>query len=211
MARNKDQNEKMREERKEQIRDEALKQFAEKGLVATRISDIAKGVGMAQGLLYHYYPSKDAIYMDLINDAMDKTIEASYHLLEMQASAEEKILFALKELLETIKSSEKFTHTCRLIAQSTNLMTISDESQEIIETKRDTPYQIVAQIMEDGQKEGTVIEGCPRMLAILFWTSINGLAIYCSNHKDEVEIPDYRILAKMFIKTVNHIVKLKER
>ncbi|KUO63602.1 MAG: hypothetical protein APF84_18760 [Gracilibacter sp. BRH_c7a] len=200
MARNQEQNDKIRKERKEQIRAEALRQFATQGLFATRIADIAAGVGMAQGLLYHYYPSKDMIFVDLIDDALDKLNKASLYVKDMQASAREKILFALQELLKTIETSEQFSDTCRLIAQATNSTAIPEDAQQLIEEKRDIPYEAIATVMAAGQREGSVIAGDPRMLAILFWTSVNGLAIYYSTRKDAGEMPDYRILAKMFLR-----------
>jgi AcrR family transcriptional regulator len=200
MARNQKQNDKMRKERKEQIRAEALRQFAAQGLFATHIADIAAGVGMAQGLLYHYYSSKDAIFVDLVDNALDKLNEASIFVRDMQASAREKILFALRELLKIIETSEKFCNTCRLIAQAMNSTAIPEDAHRLIKEKRDIPYQAMATVMEAGQREGSVISGDPRMLATLFWTNVNGLAIYFATRKEAGEMPDYRILASMFLK-----------
>lgn len=198
MARNQDQNNKMRQERMSQIRLEALNQFSNQGLTATRISDIAKGVGMAQGLIYHYYPSKDAIFVDLINEALDKINEASIGLKTMELPAKEKILLALETLFKTIETSEVFSETCRLIAQATNSTAIPEEARLALQDKRDIPYEAVAEIMEAGQLEGTIIEGDPRMLATLFWTGVNGLAIYYATRIDKNVLPDYRIMASMF-------------
>ena len=49
---------------------EAAALFAERGLGATKITDIAEAAGISQGLLYHYYPSKEAIYVELIRAAL---------------------------------------------------------------------------------------------------------------------------------------------
>lgn len=198
MARNQDQNNKMRQERMAQIRLVALRQFSSQGLLATRISDIAKEVGMAQGLIYHYYPSKDAIFVDLINEALDKINEASIELRAMDMPAKNKILVALETLFKTIETSEAFSETCRLIAQATNTTAIPEEARLALESKRDIPYEAVADIMEAGQKEGTIISGNPRMLATLFWTGVNGLAIYAATRDKKIDIPDYRIMASMF-------------
>ena len=205
MARNKEQNDRMREERKEKIREEALKQFASRGLFATRISHIAEGVGMAQGLLYHYYPSKDAIFVDLINEALDKINESSFYVRDMKAPARDKIIFSLRELFKTIETSKRFSDTCRLIAQATNSTAIPEEAKRLIQQKQDIPYQAIASVMEAGQLEGSIIEGHPRMLATLFWTSVNGPAIYYSTRKNAGKVPDYRILAAMFLKEKNII------
>ena len=60
------------EQRRAQLIDTALTLFAERGIEATRISDIAQAAGVAQGLLYHYFPSvggvssKDALLAAII-------------------------------------------------------------------------------------------------------------------------------------------------
>lgn len=200
MSRTEEQNQHIRKKRKEKIQIEALKQFAAKGLFATRIMDIAEGAGMAQGLLYHYYPSKDAIFIDLINDALDKTNEASKHVRDMNASAKEKILFSLCELFKTIETSERFRQTCRLIAQAVNTTAIPLEAQNLIKEKMDIPYRIIEEVMEQGQREGSIVDGDPYELAILFWTSVNGLAIYRATRENPGIMPNYKLLAAMFLK-----------
>ncbi len=199
MARNKEQNEKMREERKQQIRSGALRQFATKGLFATKIKDIADAVGMAQGLVYHYYKSKDEIYVELIKNALNKMNEAVISLKEMSLPPHEKIRLAIEQLLKTIDTSDDFIQTCRLIAHATSSTAIPEEAKKLIQEKRDLPYQEVAKIMAQGQEEGTIIEADPNELAIVFWTSINGLAIYKATRQDSTAIPDARILINMFM------------
>lgn len=54
------------EERRNQLIDTALELFSEHGIEATRVSDIAQTAGVAQGLLYHYFPSKNALVAAII-------------------------------------------------------------------------------------------------------------------------------------------------
>ena len=51
----------IQEERRRQILDAAVRAFAEKGYHACRVSDIAEEAGVAYGLVYHYFESKDAV------------------------------------------------------------------------------------------------------------------------------------------------------
>nr|WP_275450073.1 TetR/AcrR family transcriptional regulator [Acetobacterium woodii] len=181
------------------MRNAALRQFVKQGLFATRIKDIATEAEIAQGLLYHYYASKDEIFVDLINAALDKTIEAAYMVRDMEADPGEKICFALSKLVETIETSQTFKDTCNLIAQATNSTAIPLAAQKLIQEKREVPYQVIEEIMKAGQTTGVIISGDPKMLAVLFWTSINGLAIYYStNKKNDLKL-DYRVLASMFL------------
>jgi AcrR family transcriptional regulator len=200
MARTEEQNEQMREVRKEKIRIEALRQFSKKGLYATRIQDIAEGAGMSQGLLYHYYPSKEAIYLDMISDALAKTNQAALSVRDMKTSAREKILFSLQELFKTIGQSDRFRQTCRLIAQATNSSELPEDVQEWIIKQREIPYRIMAEVFRKGQEEGSVVDGSPDDLATLYWTGVNGLSIYCATLKEIGPLPDYRLLAAMFLK-----------
>ena len=49
------------ERRRNQLVDVALELFSERGIESVRISDIAEKAGVAQGLLYHYFPGKEAL------------------------------------------------------------------------------------------------------------------------------------------------------
>lgn len=50
------------EERKQEILDMAVKLFNEKGYEKTSIADIANAIGVAQGLCYRYFPSKETLF-----------------------------------------------------------------------------------------------------------------------------------------------------
>lgn len=59
------------EERKQEIFDAALQLFGEKGYEKTTIADIAKAIGVAQGLCYRYFPSKEALFDSAIDQYAD--------------------------------------------------------------------------------------------------------------------------------------------
>ncbi len=54
------------QERRNQLLDTALALFAEKGLDATTVKDLAEAAGVAQGLLYHYFRSKEELFFAVI-------------------------------------------------------------------------------------------------------------------------------------------------
>jgi TetR/AcrR family fatty acid metabolism transcriptional regulator len=49
------------EEKRRQLLDAAVRVFARKGFHASRVGDIAEEAGVAHGLLYHYFESKDQV------------------------------------------------------------------------------------------------------------------------------------------------------
>jgi AcrR family transcriptional regulator len=63
--RNEEQNEMIKDERREQILSAALREFATRGFAATKISDIVARGRMSHGLVYHYFKSKEELLVSL--------------------------------------------------------------------------------------------------------------------------------------------------
>src|SRR5699024_3464689 len=60
--------------RRNQIKRVAAKLFIESGVGGTSVRDIADGVGLLSGSLYHHFPSKDAIAFAIIDDFLTELI-----------------------------------------------------------------------------------------------------------------------------------------
>lgn len=200
MARTKEQNEKMREERKTKIMNASVKMFADRGFFATKIKDIAEEAQMAQGLVYHYYTSKDDVYYDVLHNAFEKMNEAVIGLKKLNASADKKIILAIKEIIKTIEISDNFNQIVRIIAKASNSSAIPEKVKELISENREVSYRVMAEIFEEGQKEGTVVDGEPYALAVTFWCFINGLAVYKATRKEEYILPNPELLLRTFLK-----------
>jgi len=54
------------EERPKQILDAALSVFAERGLAAARLDDIAKLAGLSKGTIYLYFPNKEELFREVV-------------------------------------------------------------------------------------------------------------------------------------------------
>ncbi|HCU07838.1 MAG TPA: hypothetical protein DF480_02515 [Clostridiales bacterium] len=199
MARNTEQNELLRRQSRERIIDAALHQFSMKGLNATRIQDIAEEAGVSQGLLYRYYASKNEIYVDLIEDALDKMNEAANALLRSALSGKEKLMKAVDTMYQTIETSDRYRQTSSLIAQAMGSEAIPPQAKAALMQKRDFPYQALSQIIAQGQREGTIVPGDTEELAVLFWSLLNGLTIYKNTRTKEIPLPDKMLVAEWFI------------
>lgn len=77
-------------DRKAELLDAAVRVFAEKGFHASRVGDIATEAGVAHGLLYHYFRSKDDVLDTVFRDtwsalvAETRRIESSDYPLREQ-------------------------------------------------------------------------------------------------------------------------------
>ncbi|MGN6796664.1 MAG: TetR/AcrR family transcriptional regulator [Gaiellaceae bacterium] len=55
-------------DRRQELLDAAVRVFARKGFRAARVGDIAEEAGVAHGLLYHYFRSKDEVLETIFRD-----------------------------------------------------------------------------------------------------------------------------------------------
>jgi AcrR family transcriptional regulator len=78
MPRTKEQNEAIRAEKKQLIMDAALELFAEDGYAHTSIERIAEHAGIAKGLIYSYFKSKDDLLYQILEEGVDKMSEGLF-------------------------------------------------------------------------------------------------------------------------------------
>ncbi len=189
----------MKDERREQILSGSLRLFATKGLAATKISDIAASAGMSQGLVYHYYESKESIFVELIQTAFLKMNKAALELEHLPLPPREKIRIAIEQLLRGLDKNEHSGFYHLLIAVATSSDAIPEKAKKIIKKENRVPYEVMTRIIAAGQKDGSIINFDPAELALVFWTSIKGLAIHKATHGAKYNAPDPKILLNMFV------------
>jgi AcrR family transcriptional regulator len=73
------------------ILDAAVRVFAREGFHTCRVSDIADEAGVAYGLVYHYFKSKDQVLDTLFLDRWDVLLEAIRHTDAQAIPASEKL------------------------------------------------------------------------------------------------------------------------
>jgi AcrR family transcriptional regulator len=73
------------------ILDAAVRVFAREGFHTCRVSDIADEAGVAYGLVYHYFKSKDQVLDTLFLERWDVLLEAIRHTDAQEIPADEKL------------------------------------------------------------------------------------------------------------------------
>src|SRR6478609_1870597 len=73
------------------ILDAAVRVFAREGFHKCRVSDIADEAGVAYGLVYHYFKSKDQVLDTLFLERWDVLLEAIRHTDAQEIPADEKL------------------------------------------------------------------------------------------------------------------------
>jgi AcrR family transcriptional regulator len=101
------QNEEIRQERREQLLNTALRLFAEEGFEATSISKIAREAGVAKGLLYNYFASKEELMEQIIYLAMEK-MAGLFMTIRKEGDPKEVIREAFYLIRDSLKNDLTF-------------------------------------------------------------------------------------------------------
>jgi len=199
VARNSDLNQRMRDERREKILSVALRLFVGRGLAATKIADIARDGEMAQGLVYHYFASKEAIYTELVGFALSQMRKACDYLEATPPEAPAaKIARALEALLHGLNEASDTSLYYLLVSQARMSESLPEETRKILASEIDYPQMVIARIMAAGQKEGTIAAGDVNELAMLFWSVLKGLAMQKGAVGENFHCPNVQIVGRLF-------------
>lgn len=82
---------KTKEERRNEIIETAGKLFEEKGYEQTQVQDIVNEIGVAKGLFYYYFKSKDEVMEELADRYADAIIDAVNKLIDKDIATFDKI------------------------------------------------------------------------------------------------------------------------
>lgn len=82
---------KTKEERRNEIIETAGRLFEEKGYEQTQVQDIVNEIGVAKGLFYYYFKSKDEVMEELADRYADAIIDAVNKLIDKDISTFDKI------------------------------------------------------------------------------------------------------------------------
>ena len=144
------------EERRRQILDAAVRAFAKKGYHACRVSDIAEEAGVAYGLVYHYFESKDAVLEAIFREMWGMMVAAINAVEEIEESPREQLRKTLRDRPATWRDYPDVVRVLvREVARSGEQL--QREVEEIAHA-----FQALQRIVERGQERGCSATTCRR-------------------------------------------------
>jgi len=154
------------EERRRQILEAAVRVFARSGYHGSRVGDIAEEAGVAHGLLYHYFSSKEQVLQTVFRENWGELLERFRAVETSDEPAGQKLEGIAKILLRTWRNDpDLVTVMVREVARSQQL-------QEQVEEVREA-FAIVQRVIEQGQADGTFRADVDARLAS--WVVYGGL------------------------------------
>ena len=174
----------------------ARRVFARKGKAAT-MADVAQAAGISQGLAYRYFASKDEIYRELIEQALEQAaLATALPTSERSATPGRQLALLITRMVEYRRDHlEMFQLLDHVLS--------SDEPPkgfaEQIRQRRERFLAEFRQLIVEGQATGEVAAGDPDQLVIAVTASLEGLTRFGLHHPEQFPrlCPDASILLRM--------------
>lgn len=136
-----------RVDKRKLILDAAIRVFADRGYHGSRVGDIAEDAGVAHGLLYHYFSSKEEVLRTIFAENWGELIGRFRAVEESDEPAGQKLEGIAKILLRTWRNDPALvTVMVREVARSEHLQ------GQVVEVRE--AFAILERVIAEGQAAG---------------------------------------------------------
>jgi AcrR family transcriptional regulator len=136
-------------DKRRQILDAAIRVFARQGFYATRVSDIADEAGVAYGLVYHYFKSKDEVLNELFIERWSLLLAAIEEADSGGSSPRAKLEAVAGFIIDSYRHDPELM---KVIIVEVTRAANSFGRTHLAEIRR--AYDSIAKIVADGQAAG---------------------------------------------------------
>ena len=155
------------EEKRRQILEAAVRAFARKGYHACRVGEIAEEAGVAYGLVYHYFGSKEEVLETIFRDTWTQMLARVHEVQEEGGPAREQVRKVTALLLRTWRRDPD------LVRVLVHEVTRSPEQLPRQIDEIGHAYEALQGIVADGQKSGEFRDDLdPRLAATVFYGAL---------------------------------------
>lgn len=141
-------------ERKQQLVAAAEALFTERGYSATRISDICARAGVAKGLFYWYFPTKESLFAELVRSMRQS-------LRRAQAAAMDATADPVTRIRQGSEASVRFMAEHQSYFALLDVERADDAIAGVLQEGSDVYAADVHRLVRDAQEAGLVPDGEP--------------------------------------------------
>ena len=158
-------------DKRRQILDAGVRVFARQGYHGTRVSDIADEAGVAYGLVYHYFKSKDQVLNELFSERWSLLLAASEEAGKSEGSPREKLCAVAKFIVDSYRYDPELM---KVIIVEVTRAANSFGRTHLSEIRQ--AYDLIARIVAEGQEKGAFRNDIdPTFAAMSFYGAIEQL------------------------------------
>lgn len=160
-------------DKRERILRAAIEVFARNGFYATRVSEIAKAAGVADGTIYLYFKNKDDVLVSIFEDRITKLLAFLRAELAKASSVEERVRVVVELQLGLLEEQRDLAEVVTVnLRQSSRLL------KEYAAPLFSEYLELIASVIADGQREGVLRDDVsPRVVARGLWGALDGVAL----------------------------------
>lgn len=171
MPRTKEQNEKIREERRGEILAAAIELFAKDGFADTSVSMVAKAAGVSHGTVFLYFSTKEDLFRAAVLEPL-LTWEATFmSILQTEGTPLERIERFVRQQVQDVAAQESYV---RLVHYVLGLRTRFPDIAEQIFGYSSRQMAALAPVIAEGQAQGQIAPGDPLGIAVTYFAWFNG-------------------------------------
>ncbi|RNB89469.1 TetR/AcrR family transcriptional regulator [Brevibacillus fluminis] len=182
--RTKEQNEEIRKQRRQEILQAAILVYADKGYAASEIGEIAERAGLARGLVYHYFKSKQALFRELYEYMMDATQQRTKAHFEQNLAAFQLFADYARMVCRQVLDAPAISRFYTRISLDVHYLYGAEEFSPFEWMK--SFIEPMTQAIERGIQEKSVRSGEPSLLAMQFWGAVSQGMHYLEQLKQEL-------------------------
>jgi len=154
-------------DRRRQILDAAVRVFARSGFHGARVGDVAEEAGVAYGLVYHYFKSKEELLETIFRDTWTQMLARVREVEASGVPASEQVRQVTALLLRTWRRDPDLVRV--LVREVTRSPHVQQEIEEISEAMK-----ALEGIIRRGQESGEFRPGLdPRLGAVVFYGALD--------------------------------------
>jgi len=190
-----------KESRREQIVSAACKLFAVKGYDLTTMKEIAAAVEVGEALIFHYFPSKDAIFQELL-DKLGEMLKQERPLEIIGGSAIETLrLFVESTWNSPVYLTGAEDERTLVLAATRNRQNYERELREVVRRAPDIVTMKILPVVVFGQQTGEIRSGDPVELASAFFACVGGADTMRRNYSEAFHVPSVDLCLDIVRKT----------
>ena len=154
-------------DRRRQILEAAVKVFARSGFHTSRVGDVAEEAGVAYGLVYHYFTSKEELLETIFRDTWTQMLARVREVEASGVPASEQVRQVTALLLRTWRRDPDLVRV--LVREVTRSPHVQREIAEISDAMK-----VLEGIIHRGQESGEFRGGLdPRLGAVVFYGALD--------------------------------------
>jgi TetR/AcrR family fatty acid metabolism transcriptional regulator len=152
-------------DRRRQILDAAIRVFAQQGFNSCRVSDIADEAGVAYGLVYHYFTSKDQVLNELFTERWSLLLAATEDVDRRDDLTPRAKLDAVAGFI--IDSYQHDPDLMKVIIVEVTRAANTFARTHLTEINR--AYEMIAKIVSDAQAQGVFRDDIAAQFAAMWF------------------------------------------